>query len=237
MDWKDFPRGTQGRGVRSPILAQFHLSALNNADLADNGKIAYDSEETALTQVSIGGRPMFKALNTGEDVDDAIQGTGVAASLIPQAGEEILMYGSWRMETLTQEFAQGLTVVDTSIIASDPTDAVLLRKLTAATVPSLHMRSASGTALDVALDLTLEVNETYDWMLRVVVDRTVANKAWVEVRMGKGVHGGAEIPILYSGLVTVCPSVALAPALAWRAGSTANVAGYFGDFDLLAEAV
>lgn len=221
-----------GPAIRPEVTALWGFWGGDASFITDNAKAAWDM--TAVTPVMdfIGGRPCLALTNSGSTATDGAQAQATQGFIQPQAGKEIQICGSFRMTTNTQEFSLGLAIIDTSVIASAPTDLILLEKLTTVTAPSLKARKATGTVETWTLGKTLLVDTWYDFSMRLVRDASTAGKGNAQVYIGESLNAKGTMEVLFNGTIaTQFPdTVDLAPTLAWRAGSAANVSGYIGHF-------
>lgn len=178
---------------------------------------------------NIGGRPCVSLAGAGAATDGANFCLGVAG-VLATAGKTLRYKWAYRSTDITNhEFAFGFGVVGTGIIASDPTDHVMVRKLLSITAPSVRSRKASGTAETLTLPTGALANDTwYDFEMVVRPDAVTAGKGVVDIYFGASVAGGATIPFLTSvAIATQIPdTVKTAPFFAWRAGSTVTTAAY-----------
>lgn len=208
-----------------------HLAtAVDGSSIVDNGVFAYDSTNSTAVLDFIGGRPVINMTNSGSTATDGTQAQVVTGCMQPQAGKEVVVRCGVRMSTATQDFAFGIAALDTSAIASDPTDHIMIRKLAADTKFSLRARKASGTAETWTLDPTVSADTWYDIYFKVTRDATTAGKGYVEVLINSGRSAGDDLGrdcVQNILIATQLPdTVDLAPFFAFRAGSAANVSCY-----------
>jgi hypothetical protein len=114
------------------------------------------------------------------------------------------------------KFAIGLAVVDTSIVASAPTDGFyILKAAGAAAIPTLTVRGGSATLLSKALPITADTN-LHRYGVEVIYDDFDITKATVNAY-----YDGNQI---WSQLVTGLPSTAptLVPTCEITSGSAAG---------------
>lgn len=184
---------------------------------------------TTVSQGSVGGRNAFLFTNTGSTATDGVQFQGVSAPIILQAGKRLRMKCAVYMDTATQEFSFGVAAMDTSVIASASTDLLKMEKLTTETAWSFKARKTSGTAVSWPIPQAVAAAHWYDMEMNVVVDTVTAGKGVAFATHGQDVIAGATLPFSAGQLniATQLPdTVALAPFMAWRAGSAANVNCY-----------
>ena len=129
----------------------------------------------------------------------------------------------------------GLTVVDTSIWASDPTDFVCLQKLTGDTSMTVKTRKNSGTAaISAAFGPTLAVDTWYDYELVISKETTTAAQGRIQVFMGESLAKGGSMSMVFNQLVnSTFPDLASTPMAsfgAWRSGVASAVSSYWGQF-------
>lgn len=137
------------------------------------------------------------------------------------------------------EFFVGYAAIDTSIIASAPTDYIGIRKTTGQTRFQLVARKASGTEQVFDLAMPVVANDTlYTFSVLITPDRTTAGMARVVVRCGVGLQPGGTLSVVFDGVVTTqAPdTVDLSIARAWRAGAAVTTIGLFGMLRQFAEA-
>lgn len=180
---------------------------------------------------TIGGRSAWKFTNSGTLATDGSNMCVPAACIAPQAGKKIVLRSSVRFDTVaTGEFAFGLGVVGTGMIATDPTDHIMIRKLTGATNFSLRARNNSGTAETWTLDGTLAADKWYDLVLEI--EDVGSGKGYAKVFMGTDLAGGGQMSIVAAvTIATQFPDRAAAPLAPFhsvRAGTAANVTIYTG---------
>jgi hypothetical protein len=215
------------RAIESSTYVE--IDPCNSLTLVASGLFKTDVTAATLTTSDVSGRPTFVVANSGSTATNVVNAQTVADSIIPTAGKEILFKGSFRMTTITQEFAMGFASSATNFINAAPSDYIGIQKLTTASNFSLITRKASGTAATVALLPTIAINTWYDWAIRIIMDPTVAGQGIVQVALASNTIPGNGISMVYNATVTNIPdTVVLRPFMAWRAGSAANVTGYFG---------
>lgn len=225
--------------TRSKVLGAGYFDGSMGLWILDNGAFAWDA--TAVTPVLdfIGGRPCVNLTNSGSTATDGAQFQTVTGCYQLQAAKKVHLYGSVRGTTVTQDWSFGWAALDTSAIASEPTDHAAWQKLAATTNPSIRMRKASGTAQTTnALNLTVVADTWYDWEMIIIRDPSTAGVGQVKLYMGSGVNPGDPIPLIHEGTFAsqVPDTVDLAPYGAFRAGSAANVSAYLGHFGWIIEA-
>jgi hypothetical protein len=202
----------------------------DGASIVDNGIFAYDSTNSTAVLDFIGGRPVINMTNSGSTATDGTQAQVVTGCIQPQAGKDVVLRCAYRGSTASQDFAFGIANLDTSAIASDPTDHIMIRKLAADTKFSLRARKASGTAETWTLDPTVAADTWYDIYIKIRRDVTTAGKGIVEVLINSGRDASANAGLDYTQTMLIATqfpdTVDLAPFFAWRAGSAANVSGY-----------
>lgn len=227
--------------TRPKVLGSGYFDGTRGLWILDNGDFAWDA--TAVTPVLdfIGGRPCVNLTNSGSTATDGAQFQVVTGCYQFQAAKKVHLFGSVRGTTVDQDWSFGWAALDTSVVASEPTDHAAWQKLAAATQPSVRMRKASGTAQATnALNLTFAANTWYDWEMIVTRDPSTAGVGRVQLYMASGVNPGDPIgsaPIYEGTFGSQVPdTVDLAPYGAFRAGSAANVSCYLGHFGWLIEA-
>lgn len=221
-----------GPAIRPDVCAEWGFWGGDSRAVVDNALLAIDSSSATGVMDLIGGRPCVNITNSGSGATDLWQGQATAAFIQPQAGKEILVVGSFRMTTVTQDWNLGLMAIDTNVFSTAPTDYIVLEKLAAATKFSIKSRKASGTAETWTLEKTIAVDTWYDFALRIIRDPSTAGKGILQVYMGESLNAKGTMDCLFNGTVaTQLPdTVDLSPTLGWRAGSAANVSGYVGHF-------
>ena len=207
--------------------------------LVDNGQFAWDSTNVTPTLGNVGGRPCLNLTNSGSTATDLSQFQTTAASILmaTDAKTHVLKF-SYRGTTATQDIAFGWAAIDTTIIASDPTDFIMFRKLAAETTFTLRTRKASGTAYTVSATPVIAADAWYDGEIRATYSAT-ANMSRVQVFMSANASPGAPLTQVLDSLIpdTAFPNtVNMASFGAWRAGSAANVSGYISYFGSDADA-
>lgn len=154
------------------------------------------------------------------------------ASIIPVASKPLIVKGSLFSADITNhEFLFGMGVVGTGVIATDPTDHFMIRKLTGETVPSVRSRKASGTANIAALNTGALANSTwYDFAIRCTVDASTSGAGRLEVWWGSNLTGGQAMAKIYDNVfgTNVPDTVKLAPQCAFRAGGSVTTIMSFG---------
>jgi hypothetical protein len=224
------------RDILTPIMPNYSGRLITGADadaLIDNELFALDATAVTPSLDYIGNRPVIVLTNSGSTATDGAQFQVTAAHIRPRASKEIVVKCSYRGTTASQDFAFGLAAIDTSAIASDPTDFIRLQKLAAASAFSVGARKASGTAETWTTSPTVEADTWYDMMIRVVRDSSTAGKGIVQVWMKEGAELGVNMNDYVQTLeiATQLPdTVDLAPYFAFRAGSAANVSAYVSHF-------
>lgn len=158
--------------------------------------------------VNVGGRPAVELAGAGAGTDGAQLQWGTAGLLL-MAGKKQRNRFTFRSEDIVNHsFCAGIAVVDTTIIGSDPTNHVMLQKLTgSASSMKLRSRKASGTVEEIAIPYTFESSAWYDVELVIKPDLTTAGRALVDVYIGKNLSGGDAIPQICANLPisTQCP--------------------------------
>lgn len=229
-----------GQGVLVPNFTyRLELQGVELAQaLVDNTPWAADATAVTPALDFIGGRPCINLTNSGSTATDGAQFQLTAGHIQPQAGKKIRIKWGMRMSTTDQDWSFGLAAVDTSVIASEPTDHFGVQKLAAVTQPKIRARKASGTAqTSNDLAITFAADVWHDFELILTRDSTTAGQGEV-LLYGKANANPNEIgTVLYQGtFATQIPdTVDLAPYMAWRAGSAANVSGYISHFGVLVE--
>jgi hypothetical protein len=122
----------------------------------------------------------------------------------------------------------GLAVVDTSIIASEPTDYLGLYKVVADTAFSAKGRKASGTAVAKTLSHAAFVTNQFISVDMTFI-RTGTGMGNVEVAMGYNVDPGKPWDAANNNKVTFTSAnaafpdtVLVGPSVAWRVGTAAS---------------
>jgi hypothetical protein len=238
MAFPETSRFKEGLNALPTTQCHLNVSAIDNNNIVTGNVFTITSTNSAATLNNVGGRPCIAITNTGSTATDVTNFCGVVASIIPQASKRIWLRFGVRMTTITQDFAAGLAVVGTNIINSDPTDHMMIRKLSAATQPSIRSRKASGTAETWTLPLTFAADTWYDIALEIVRDPSTAGAGKINVYGASGATPGGLLPLL--GTLNVAAqlpdTVKQAPFFAFRAGSAANVSCYVSDFSVTVEA-
>lgn len=230
-------------GSRGELLGMFAVPAGTRDEMLYNETVRFNQPRNIITLhpftitntnctpaiTNIGGRPCVSLAGAGAGTDGSNFCIGVAPILL-MAGKSCRIKGAFRSTDMTNhEFAFGLGVVGTGIIAADPTDHVMIRKLTSVTAPSIRARKASGTAETLTLATGALANDTwYDFELVITPDATTSGKGRIQVFFGASVAGGTSIPYLTTvDIATQMPdTVKIAPFFGWRAGSTVTTAAY-----------
>lgn len=178
----------------------------------------------------IGGRPCFAMTNTGSTATDGCQFQVPQGIYQLQAGKRAIIKTAIRMTTTTQEFRFGWCAIDTSMIASDSTDLCVADKLTGVTAIRGYTRKASGTALaGSSCPMTLAADTWYDLAIECVGVST--GVGYMNLYYGSALSPGGQLNSMRIDFASGFPdTVDLAPSFAWRAGSAANVSGYFSYF-------
>jgi hypothetical protein len=170
---------------------------------------------------NIGNRPCIEMAGAGAATDGSQFQYGTAGLLI-EAGKPLRIRFSYRSADMsTHEMVFGVAAVDTTLIASDPTDFILVDLATASLTPTLRSRKASGTAESAALPITLANDTWYDTELVITRDATTAGRAYVQVYHGASLASGANLPLIATiPISTQCPdTVNLAPCFGFQGTS------------------
>lgn len=220
-------------GCRPLKNAHYEVYGNDASWLVDNGLFAWDSTNVTPTLGNVGGRPCVNLTNSGTLATDLAQFQVTAASLLMgTADKTFTLKFSYRGSTATQDIAFGWANIDTTIIASDPTDFIMIRKLAAETTFTLRTRKASGTAYTVSTTPVIAADTWYDGEIRATYSST-SNASRVQVFLSSGAAGGSPLAQVLDALIpdSAFPNtVNLAGFGAWRAGSAANVSGYASYF-------
>lgn len=228
-----------GIATRPKVSSRIQVYGSDASALVDGSLFAWDTINCAPTLDFIGGRECFALTNSGSLATDGAQAQVPAGCIQPQAGKQVRIKFAFRMTATDQEFSFGLAAIDTSIIASEPTDHFALQKVTGVTSPVIRARKSSGTAQATnALAITFAVDTWYDAELILTRDVSTAGMGKVECYISSGVSGGGVLAPLYNGTFAsqIPDTVDLAPYFAWRAGSAANVSGYVAYYGVEVEA-
>jgi len=223
------------RSVGARPLKNGHIEVYGNDPtwLVDNGLFAFDGTNVTPTLGNVGNRPCLNMTNSGSTATDGGQFQITAASILLAAdSKQARIKFAYRGTTATQDVAFGLANIDTSIIASDPTDFIMIRKLAAETTFTLRCRKASGTVFTASAVPVIAADTWYDGEI-VMTYSTVANQSRVQVYLGSNIAAGGIIPMVLDSVVpdSAFPNtVNMASFQAWRAGSAANVSGYVAYF-------
>lgn len=199
--------------------------------ITDGGPFVVTNVNCTPALNSIGGVPMVQLAGAGAGTD-AHQVQVRLDGLRPQGGKILRQYFQFRSADLaSHEFGFGFSVLDTSILATNPTDVIGIRKLTTATKFTAFARKASGTEETSSLGgLTLENDLLYDGCLEILRDPATAGKGVMNVYLGASLTAGGLIPHLGAfNIATQLPdTVDLAASRAWRAGGAVTTIGYLG---------
>jgi hypothetical protein len=220
----------QGWNVKPNHSGECIIDPGSQISVLDNAVLAYDTTQATAVTDHIGDRACINCTNSGSTATDIVNAQSPNCFQV-LAGKELLMRGSFRMTTTTQEFALGVWATDTNYWSTLPTDYIVLEKATGVTQFVIKCRKASGTAQSSAsIGPVLVADTWYDWAVRVIGDPTTAGKGIVQVALGSGVTAGGLIPVVYNETfgTQVPDTVDLGPGFSWRAGSAANVSGFIG---------
>jgi len=158
-------------------------------------------------------------------------------------GRTVRLYAEFAMGDVGgstgNEIAIGLATagVGTNVIATEPNNQILFRKLKTQSVFHLISKKATGqTDEDVTLPTgTLVANTVYAVEMLITPDAVTANKAKVQIWFGpalQGVNNENKLPYLGEfSIAAQCPAntVELAFVRAWRQGSTSTTTpAWFG---------
>lgn len=230
---------SDGAGVRPARLAFKEYSGMDAGALVNGNDFTITNvASTVLSQNNIGGRPVWDFTNAGSGATDGVQLQVPAGCILLQPGKTVRLKGSVRMTTTTQEFFVGLAAIDTSIIASAPTDYIGMRKLTTETLWRAVTRKASGTAETWGIAGAIAADTWYDFEVVIKLDPSIAGRGNLTVYNNSGASAGNPIGNSNGngGVAAQMPdTVLLSPAIAWRAGSAANVSCYVGQFGWVVE--
>lgn len=218
----------EGGPIRPHTNGRIEIWAMDGQWVIDDGTFAQDATATTVVLDAIATRPVFNLTNSGSTATDGLNAQVKTGSVLFQAGKEVRIKGAFRCTTATQDLFFGTGVIDTSLIASQATDYIAIRKLAAATQPSIVMRKASGTAETWTLPVTIAADQWNDFEIVITRDAATAGKGIVKVLWGQDVAAGAELTdIATLPVATQLPdTVDQALSFGWRAGSAANVSMY-----------
>lgn len=220
---------SEGAGIVPSALSRGELWPGNGLMLIAVG--AMTKTEVNCTPVFdfIGGRPCISCTGAGA-ATDGVQWQVPTGIYQLQTGKTAVLKASFRLGVITQEVSFGWAALDTTVIASDPTDITGVQKLTGATALQVHNRKASGTAVNSSFNpVTLAIDTWYDLEYRI--KKTDTGQGQATLFLGNGLSPGGQMTSYKHDLGSQVPdTVDLAPYFAWRAGSAAAVTGYFGYF-------
>lgn len=189
--------------------------------------------------VSVGGRPAIASINTGATATDGNNWCIPVAQIIAQPNKRhVFSMSYYSTAVVTTDFAFGMCVVGTAVLVTDPTDHVMIRKLAAATSPSIRCRKASGTAETWTMANSVLTAAAW-WNYRLVyTPSSTAGVGRIQAYAGASLAAGAAIPLVADvPIATQSPdTVAMAPFFVVRAGSAANITQHVGHFAYAVEA-
>lgn len=183
------------------------------------------------------GRPCGTFHGAGAGTDGINMCFG-AASLLMMPGKAQRFQFSYASADITNhEMAFGAGVVGTGMIATDPTDYVMIRKLTTETTFTIRWRKANGTVRTFAIPLALVNNVAalannvwYDLEFEVTPDLAVSGQG--RIRAWVAINGGAKVQVCDFVAPDMIPdTVNIAPFCSGRAGGAVTTLWYFGEYD------
>ena len=227
--------------LRSLVLARGELDGTSVGLTTTGNPFTITNTNCTPVLASVGGRPCANYTNSGSTATDGSNLASPAASILTQNSKRIAMACSVYFSTTTQDFAFGLGVPSAGMIAADPTDFFMIRKLAAETMFSIRARNNSGTVQSFQIGLPtgiIAVNTWYDLAFELTDLSTATGAGKVSVYGGASVLAGASLPFLGTyNIPTQFPDrVANAVFMGWRAGSGANVSGYVSNLAWRVEA-
>jgi len=220
---------TDSVGQMPDVLAVREIWGGDSDVLVNGGLFTTTSVNITPTMDFVGSRPCF--VFTGAAANDAWQGQVTAGIIQGIAGKTIRLKAGIRMTATDAEFSFGLAAPDTTVIASDPTDFIMVEKLTGVTVPQIELRKASGTKEVASGIITLAANKWYDFELVAMRDASTAGAGVVMLFAGEDLGKGGQMTFKQRYFVSsqFPDTVDLAPYFAMRVQSASSVClSHFG---------
>ena len=183
------------------------------------------------------GRPCANFAGAGASTDGSNFAFGVAGILLQAGKAARARFSYFSADIANHEMAFGFGVVGTGMIASDPTDYVMLRFTTGQTVPHLRCKKANANGQDVALNISavetagaLVSSIWYDFEFEVTPDPVVSGAGRIRVWLGR--NGGAKVLIYDDAFGAGIPdTVKMAPFVSGRAGGAVTTIWSWGEYE------
>lgn len=220
---------SRGPGQCPDHIVNRFLSADDPTPITDGGPFVVTNVNCTPALNNVGGYPLIELAGAGASTDGS-QTQVRLDGIRPQASKQLRMYGTFRTADLTHQSYIGFSVIDTSLIASTPTDHIGIRRATTATAWTMCARKASGTEeTAVAGNITLAVDTLYFYELVITRDANTAGKGTMNVYMG-AYSPGNSVPLVGTMYVaTQLPdTVDLAASRGFLAGGSVTTKWYWG---------
>lgn len=215
-----------GRNMVPTQLAKGEVWASNGTALLTAGIFTITPTNCTPVFDYIGGRACVSMTGAGAATDGA-QWQVPAGIYQFQTGKTAIYKAGIRMTGVTGSWRLGWAAIDTSIIASDPTDIAMLEKLTGATAFRSYTRKASATAVAGNTMLpTVAADTWYD--IEIAFTKLDTSVGQMTVALGAGLSPGQQLNYSTTYLIngSFPDTVDLSPSLAFLAG-TGNATGYW----------
>lgn len=219
----------RGPGQMPDLVVRRELSGDDPTVITDGGPFVVTNVNCTPALNNIGGIPMCQFAGAGASTDGS-QTQVRLDGIRPQASAILRMCGLFRSADLTHQFAAVFSVIDTSIIASNPTDVIGFRKAASATSFTMFARKASGTEeTATAGGITLAADTTYFYEFVIKRDANTAGKGRMDLYVAPYVAGNLAPRVGSMDIATQLPdTVDLAASRAFLAGGAVTTLFYWG---------